>query len=244
MRSSDQELFMQSALYQEVGSAVAERLTRGCAVRAVKRGEEFTRQGAMASDVHVILSGRVSLSAEGNDGQETVITTFGPGEMFVTPAAILDLPYLVTSRTTTRSRVLLIPSDRFRRALQAEPALALMMVRQLAQHWRLLLTQIQDLKMHNARDRLIAYLLRGCATREGRASLQLQNKRNVVAAELGMTPESLSRTFRQLRALGVEARGRTVEIKDIARLTPTPRRKSKGRRGAAASLRALTRADG
>lgn len=218
MRPSDRELFKRTELYRQVGPAVAERLTRGCAVRAVARGEELTRQGAMAQDVHVILSGRVSLMAEGSAGHETVITTFGPGEMFVTPAAILELPYLVTSRTTTRARVLLIPSERFRRALQVEQPLALMIVTQLARHWRLLLTQIQDLKLHSAKERLIAYLLRECPAGNVRVNFRLPNKRNVVAAELGMTPESLSRTFHQLRSLGVEAHGSQVEIADVARL--------------------------
>jgi CRP/FNR family transcriptional regulator, transcriptional activator FtrB len=232
MRPSDHELFTRTDLYRHVGAAVAERLTRGCAVHAVASGAEMTRQGSMADAVHVILSGRVSLTAEGG-GSKTVITTFGAGEMFVTPAAILDLPYLVSARTTTRSRVLLIPSERFRRALQAEHALALMIVMQLARHWRLLLTQIQDLKLRSARERLVAFLLRQCPSGKGRASFRLPNKRNVVAAELGMSPESLSRTFQQLRALGVDARGSQVVIADVARLAslgpPTDRPRARRR---------------
>jgi CRP/FNR family transcriptional activator FtrB len=231
MRPADRELFTRTELYRRVGPEVAERLTRGCLVQAVQRGVEFTRQGEMAQDVHVILSGRISLVAEGKDGEETVITTFGPGEMFVTPAAILELPYLVTSRTTTRSRVLLIPSERFRRALQAEHALALMIVTQLARHWRLLLTQIQDLKLHSARERLIGYLLRECPADAGPASVRLPNKRNVIAAELGMTPESLSRAFRRLRPLGVESRGGKVEIADVARLAAVIRGTQAGKHG-------------
>lgn len=231
MRPADRELFMRTELYRRVGPEVAERLTRDCPVQAVQRGVEFTRQGEMAQDVHVILSGRISLVAEGNDGEETVITTFGPGEMFVTPAAILELPYLVTSRTTTRSRVLLIPSERFRHALQAEHALALMIVAQLARHWRLLLTQIQDLKLHSARERLIGYLLRECPAGAGSASVRLPNKRNVIAAELGMTPESLSRAFRRLRPLGVESRGGKVEIADVARLAAVIRGTQAGKHG-------------
>jgi CRP/FNR family transcriptional activator FtrB len=218
MRPSDQELLTRTELYRLVGPTVSERLTRGSLVRTVPRGAVLTRQGEMAEYVHLILSGRVLLMAAGNGDHETVITTFGPGEMFVTPASILELPYLVTSRTSMRSRILMIPSDRFRRALQAEPSLALMAATQLARHWRLLLMQIQGLKLHSAKERVIAYLLRGCPSGKNTTSFKLSNKRNVVAAELGMTPESLSRTFNQLRDLGVEAHGRLVKITDIARL--------------------------
>ncbi len=102
--------------------------------------------------------------------------------------------------------------------LQSEQALALMLVTQLARHWRLLLTQIQELKLSSAGERLIAYLLRESRVEAGPVRFRLRNKRYVIAAELGMSPESLSRAFKRLRPLGVASRGGTVEIADVARL--------------------------
>jgi CRP/FNR family transcriptional activator FtrB len=218
MRAEDRDLFSRSELYRRIGPKLAEELIRDCQVQEVPKGTSFTRQGEMPDYVHVILSGRISLVAKGKDGEETVITTFGAGEMLVTPAAILQLPYLVTSIATTPARVLPIPTGRFRRVLQSEHALALMLVTQLARHWRLLLTQIQELKLSSAGERLIAYLLREARVDAGPASFRLRNKRYVIAAELGMSPESLSRAFKRLRHLGVASRGGAVEIADVALL--------------------------
>ena len=218
MRAEDLDLFSRSELYRRIGPKLADQLVRGCPVQEIPKGAAFTRQGEMADHVHVLLSGSISLMAKGKDGEETVITTFEAGETLVTPAAILQLPYLVTTTATTPARVLPIPTDRFRRMLHAEHALALMLVTQLARHWRLLLTQIQELKLSSAGERLIAYLLREAKVDAGPARFRLRNKRYVIAAELGMSPESLSRAFKRLRPLGVASRGSTVEIADVARL--------------------------
>ena len=39
-----------------------------------------------------------------------------------------------------------------------------------------------------------------------------------LATRLGMTPESLSRAFRELSGMGVNARGKTISVADIDRL--------------------------
>jgi CRP-like cAMP-binding protein len=50
------------------------------------------------------------------------------------------------------------------------------------------------------------------------SEVRLPSERQLVAARLGMTPESLSRAFARLRSLGVIGRGQSVVIKDPKRL--------------------------
>src|SRR3546814_6023324 len=119
--------------------------------------------------------------------------------MFVCAATILQLPYLVAAQTTAESRILCIPGGRFRAALDVEPSLSLMMTRMLALHWRLLVDHLRQLKLHSATERLIYYLLRRCQEDAGHASIRLADERRSIAAELGMSPELLSRLFGQLR---------------------------------------------
>lgn len=47
---------------------------------------------------------------------------FGPGELFLAPAAILKLPYLASGAALTDVRVLMIPAEAFRELLAQEPA--------------------------------------------------------------------------------------------------------------------------
>ncbi|WP_341911375.1 cyclic nucleotide-binding domain-containing protein [Ferrovibrio terrae] len=218
MRPDDQELFEKTDIYRKLGGVVAERLVRGCPVREFPKNAILTRQGEESECVHLILSGRVSLTAECCDGETTVVTTFGSGEIFVSAATILQLPYLVTAKTKTLSRIVLIPSTRFRQALETEHGLAMMMVEILARHWRLLVEHLREVKLHTAVERLASYLVRHCTTNAGPASFQLLDDRKTIAGELGMSSECLSRTFQQLRSCGVRASGNHIEVSDIERL--------------------------
>ena len=92
------------------------------------------------------------------------------------------------------------------------------MVAVLAKHWRLLIRQIKDLKLRSTAERLAAYLLTLIPATSGPATLKLAEERKLLAGRLGMTPETLSRAFVQLRKLGVSSRGRQVQIASVRQL--------------------------
>lgn len=232
MRPSDLQLFQKTEIFERLGEATAERLVRNCLVKDFPKNTALTEQGEVAEYVHLILSGRVALTAECLDGSNTIVTSFGDGEIFVTAAAILQQPYLVAARTIAPCRILLIPVSRFRQALQAEPALALLMVDRLAHHWRQLVGHLRELKLHTALERLASYLVDRSAVVRGAANFRLTEDRKTIAAELGMSSECLSRSFQQLRAYGVRVSGSRVQILDVDRLkelyrpvVPAPRHK-------------------
>jgi CRP/FNR family transcriptional activator FtrB len=218
MRPSDYELLKATPLYAALGDAIVAHLVRGAFVQGLPKGAVLFNQGDEAEFVHVVLAGRVALTAEDRVGEPTVVEFFPAGEIFVAPAALLDLPYLVSARVIEDSRILMIPAESFRRALAAEHALALELAKTLARHWRLLVRQIKELKLKSASQRLGSYLLTLAPQRGAAASIRLAEERQLLAARLGMTPESLSRAFVQLRPLGVTTRGRQVQIGNLAQL--------------------------
>jgi CRP/FNR family transcriptional activator FtrB len=218
MRPSDHDLFRKTPIFQRVGADVMDRIARGSFVEALPRGAILFLQGDMPEFVHLVLEGRIGLGAEDAAGNATIVELFAAGQLFIVPAAILNKPYLLTARVAADARVLMIPVELFRRALAAEHALALALVDLLATHWRLLVRQIKDLKLRSASERLASHLAAHLTTQEGPATLRLEEELRVVAARLGMTPESLSRAFTALRAVGVQSRGRNVHIADVAKL--------------------------
>jgi CRP/FNR family transcriptional activator FtrB len=110
----------------------------------------------------------------------------------------------------------MIEAEHFRRCLATDHGLTTAMMRELALHWRLLVQQIKDLKLRRAPQRLASYLL----TLSGGAAgtVALPGGRRELAARLGMTPESLSRAFAELKGLGVSGRGSSVYVADAAKL--------------------------
>lgn len=218
MRPSDQQLLMRTALYTELGAVVAERVFRHAVVQTVPKGATVFSQGDMPEFVHMLLAGEMALVAEDEKLGPTVIEFFPAGEIFVAPAGLLELPYLVSARAIEESRVLMLPTDELRRLIATESSLAAAMTRALARHWRLLVKQIKELKLKSASQRLGSYLIAKAPVRSGATAFRLVEERKLIAARLGMTPESLSRAFAQLKEAGVSGRGRHIEISDVSRL--------------------------
>jgi CRP/FNR family transcriptional activator FtrB len=218
MRPSDQQLLQETVLYSELGPAVADRVFRHAVAQTILKGSIVFKQGDVADSVHVLLSGEIALIAEDEKLGPTIIEFFPAGEIFVAPAGLLGLPHLVTAKAVEESRILTLPTEELRRLLATDAVLAVAMTRALARHWRLLVKQIKELKLKSASQRLGSYLAAKAPVRSGAASFRLAEERKMIAARLGMTPESLSRAFAQLKHAGVSGRGRHIEIADVSAL--------------------------
>ena len=118
------------------------------------------------------------------------------------------------------------PAASFRAEVRKNGALALGAALQLSDYWRALVSQIKDLKLLSATERLSALLLTLARRARGPVTVTLPGGRRLVASWLGVTPQSLSRAFAALRPLGVSGGGRQIAIADAARLRPRARRSS------------------
>ena len=139
--------------------------------------------------------------------------------LVILPAILLEAPYLMSARVLEKSRIAMVPAGPLRRAFDHEPLLMRAAAFDLARYWRILVQQIKDLKLRSAHERVAAHFSSMChETRSGPATLILDEEFRSIAAKLGMTPESWSRSIRQLEPVGVRAVGRRIEIDNIHRL--------------------------
>lgn len=216
MRAEDRTLLKSTPLFATLSAAVIDRLTYNAFVQNLPAGAVLFQQGDQPEFLYILLSGRVALTGRSAEGDEAVIEFFRRGDVFIAPAVILDLPYLLSTRVLHDARILMIPAEHFRDVLARDAALNAALVKELSRHWRLLIRQIKDLKLRTAPQRLAAYLLDLSGGQGG--SIELPEERRLLAGRLGMTPESLSRAFAQLQVEGVTGRGRYVSVADAAHL--------------------------
>jgi CRP-like cAMP-binding protein len=79
--------------------------------------------------------------------------------------------------------------------------------------------KLEHINTMSAAQRLGCFLLRLCAAQSnGTKLLHIPVEKNVLAAYLGMKPETLSRSQQQLKPLGVQIAGERVEIAKIDQL--------------------------
>lgn len=175
------------------------------------------REGEEPDFIYCFVEGGVVLVG-GADGQEAVIEFFGPGESVLLPAALLGKPYLVSARATSDGQALLIPAGKLRQLLDTDVAIAAQCARALSRHWRVLISQIKEIKTHSAAERLAHFLVSQTSTKSGPVTLTLPGMKKEVATRLGIKPETLSRTLKKLKTFGVESDGDSIRIAAVERL--------------------------
>ena len=186
-------------------------------MQRIGKGSTLFREGESAHFVYGLVEGTVALES-GLPDQETITDFLDSGDILLVPPVLLHLPYMVTARAVTDLVVVLLPAQDFRHLAETEISLSSALNRVLSAHWRLLLRHLTYTKSHDADTRLTNYLVDLCGRSAGPARLSLPSSKKELAAHLGMTPATLSRSLKRLSPLGVKTKGPDIEIEDMARL--------------------------
>jgi len=110
--------------------------------------------------LHLLLEGSVGLQAAGERGGTTIVEIFGAGEVFLAPAILLRLPYRPSAVALAEIHVLLVAAEHFRAQLQASLDISRATNELLSRHWRLMVDQVVDLKLHGSEQRVARFLAR------------------------------------------------------------------------------------
>jgi CRP-like cAMP-binding protein len=125
------------------------------------------------------------------------------------------------------SQVLLVEKAGFLALLQRQPELALRMLSSMSVHLRTLIGQLEDLTLKDVETRLANWLIKRCPDSESARPvvIELKTTKRVLAAELGTTSETFSRTlatFRQQKLITVK--GKTITVLSPLKLRELLRR--------------------
>lgn len=156
-------------------------------------------EGEKSSGLLILENGRVKAFKLSPDGQEYILRFFGPGDILNILAALDNLPNVANTMAVTEVLAWVIPVDAFRAALQADHALSLAILRGLVGRMRELVSRLDDLALRPITARLAHFLLEQIKD----PSLSHPTVTRVLIANyLATTPESISRSLRNLEAEG------------------------------------------
>ena len=137
-------------------------------------------------------------------------------------SAWLGQKHLQDAVAQSDCQVLSIPRSALQTLLVRHPDLAPRIFSSQAGQVQTLVEVIHDLMHKDAEGRFAAWLLHRCGSEaEGAAELQvtLQERKRDIAAQLAITPETLSRLLRQLKRKGlIDVMGYTVKVLDMPAL--------------------------
>jgi CRP-like cAMP-binding protein len=179
------------------------------------KGDYLFREGARSEGFYIVQKGAINVHRVSAAGKEQTIHLFRPIESFAEASLATDTGYPADARATESAMVLLVPKSEFVGLLRHRPELALRMLGSMSQHLRVLVGLLDDLTLKDMETRLANWLLKRCPRPlpGGPTIVQLDRTKRVLAAEMGTTSETLSRTlakFRDQKLLRVK--GNTITL--------------------------------
>jgi CRP/FNR family transcriptional activator FtrB len=217
MRSSDLPEVRELALFESMSAECFEALMRVAYLQTFPGQLELIAEGDPADFLYIVIEGSVELYAKSN-GREATMSIVRPVGTLILAAVLKDAVYLMSARTREKSKILLIPSEDIRAAFREDNDFARAIVVELANSYRGIVKEYKDLKLRSSVERLANRLLRFHEDQGGNGSLELPDDKKILASQLGMTPENLSRAFNTLKPYGVEVDGALVRLTDLSSL--------------------------
>jgi CRP-like cAMP-binding protein len=183
--------------------------------KQLAKGDYLFREGDPSQGFYIMQRGGMNVHRVSATGKEQVIHVFLPGESFAEASLATESGYPANARAITESTVLLIPKRDFIELLRSRPELALRMLGSMSQHLRVLVGLLDDLTLKDMETRLANWLLKRCPRPlpSGIVTLQLDRTKRVLAAEMGTTSETLSRTLAKFREQKlVQVKGNAITL--------------------------------
>lgn len=207
-----------SLLLKTVPDSVADTVLQRALVRKFARGTMIFQQGEEASAIYIVAEGWVKLYRIAPNGTEAVVGVFTRGSSFGEAVAFRHSTYPVAAEAVTDCTLIRIEADAILRLIRENPEIAVSILSATYAHLHNLIAQIEQLKAQTGAQRVAEFLLELTPCETGACEVTLPYDKVLIAGRLGMKPESLSRAFVRLKALGVTIRQNIALIEDVALL--------------------------
>ncbi|MBS2038926.1 Crp/Fnr family transcriptional regulator [bacterium] len=187
-------------LFAGLQPADADLIETASLSRHYAAGNRIFQEGESARWLYLVRFGSVKIFKLSPRGGEHVLAVLTAGQTFAEAPVFSGGKYPANSECVEDCELVLVDREALLQLLARDPDLGLRMLAGMALKLRKLVATVEDLTLRDARGRLARYLL---GLRETGDTIQLPIAQGLLARLLGLTGETLSRTFRGLRQEGV-----------------------------------------
>jgi len=216
-----QDILKSSQLFAELDDAAVDAVVAITTRRQANAGEVIFTEGTPAHAFYIVASGKVKIYKLSPEGKEQILLLAQPGDSFAEAAMFTGGEYPASAEALESSGLLAINRARFVALLARNPELALNLIARLAGLLRHMTRLVEGLSLSDVTTRLARYLCALCSEtgRGEQQAIHLEEKKNILAAQLGTIPETLSRSFAKLARDGlIRVDGARITILNLRRL--------------------------
>jgi CRP/FNR family cyclic AMP-dependent transcriptional regulator len=182
--------------------AALDRLAGTMRARRFRRGEVIFHIGDPGDALFVIVTGEVKISLPSETGDEAILATLRPGDVFGELALLDGAPRSASATALTAAEIVVLPRDRFRELIATEAGVRDALLASIAGELRRLTRHVEELHFLDITGRLAAQLVRlteesGVRTDDGATRLRTNLTQADLAAMVGCTRQSVNKLLGQ-----------------------------------------------
>lgn len=205
-------LLKRNYLFRGLADVALERLAALATRRTYAKGAVIFSQGDPGDALYGVASGRIRISATAARGREVFLNIMEPGDTFGEIAVMDGLPRTAGARAMERSTLIIISRTEFLQLLNAEPQLAIHLLKLLCERLRWTSELVEESAFLGGPARLAKRLLI-LASLHGRATgigqLELRISQAELARFLGLTRQVVNHHLSDWRKRGWVNLGRS-----------------------------------
>lgn len=207
-------------LFKEVAAKDQAALVAATRARRLQKGEILFAKGDPSVGVVLVADGYILLAVSSPQGGKKVLGIFGCGQSIGEAEVVMESPYPYFAEAVDEAEVLQVGSAALLALLDKDKKFARRLMVSLGARQHDLVYSVESYTLRSGAERVIGYLLQHASVQaSGRLIVELPATKQLIASLLHITPETLSRIFRDLSEAGlIQARSRHIQIPDIDRL--------------------------
>jgi len=208
----------QCRLFSGLPEADLAGVADACSLRAFAKGEYLFHEGDKATGFYVVQTGVINAHRITPEGKEQIICLFRRHESFAEATLATLETYPANAVAVEPSQVLIVRKPEFKALILRNPDLALRMLASMSLHLRHLVETLEGLKGRQIEARLAVWLLqqRKGGHADGPDVVELSVSKKILAGQLGVTSETLSRTLARFRDEGlIKVEGKRITLLEL-----------------------------
>lgn len=219
LNARDREVALRSGLLADLEPRLQRRVLDIASLVSCRPREVVIPLESEPKQFYAVISGHVRLYRIDSKGREADIAIYGPGDVFGECAIFLEGCYPFQVQAAEAATLAAFDIQAIGAMLKDEPALMVAISRIMARHSMDARLSVANDRLNTAPQRVAKYLLELWRAQGGPGSpFKLPFQKSLLAGQLGLAPEALSRAFAMLKTTGVSIRGRMVQITDAEAL--------------------------
>lgn len=191
-------------LFRGIEASVIALLAHRARARDYARDETVFRRGERPDGLLLVAEGTLKLAVRGASGEQKVVALVEEGQACASALAFLDRPSALEATALTSSSVISIPASAVFEAMQRDAELARRVVEHLSHRVLALVDEVEGITLRRGLQRL-AHYVESLARERGAGThvVRLPSTKTLIAAQLGIAKETLSRLLHELAEKGV-----------------------------------------